>query len=134
MTKMDDDGHSSVVVSINLKRVHLFLSVLVLLITLVAGAASAGHWIKQSIRSVAQEEFKNQLTVFHETAIPQIEKLMEAKIQAHSLGPKPQAPETKDQLAAHDTRITVNEARWMEANRRLERIETKLDDVLRERR
>jgi hypothetical protein len=91
MTTMEHNGSSKTILSLNLNRVHILLSILLTLIGILGGCRMAGQWIKSAVRdeisdeikgqlesdamkALISQEFKDQLDIFHEKAQPAIMK------------------------------------------------------------
>lgn len=122
LTTADLEGsrpHQSV--SLTLTRMQLYVGIAAQTVAVLAAAVGVGLFLG---RIMVHEEFERAIQEFHKVARPQLEDVIDSKIQAHEASAMQRYRDDREELSS---RLTAIESHAIDTDRRLANIERKLD-------
>lgn len=121
--RLDEDGTVANYISINLREWKAIIVAIVAVLTFIGTIVSAVVWSNHAVAEisgkVAAEEFSHQLDLFHEKAVPEIDRMIDAKIRIHTLTAEGlaieriTALETARAVAERDRQAIFDELRFL---------------------
>jgi len=80
---IQDNGSIDTYYTASVKRTTTWLTISGMVIALLVGLITIRGAVHNGIREVARVEFKENLQIFHDVAVPEIDKMINARIELH---------------------------------------------------
>lgn len=111
--------------TIQFNKVQIYMALAAQSVIILSAALGLALWVG---RVLVQNEFQTQLEIFHAHAVPEIEKMMDAKI---TMLAKEREQAIAENSVSISGRLATLEEHARNTDAQLDRIEGKLDRVLR---